>query len=228
MDNLFMNFYQSQGKDFRKLSFNGTLNGSAFSTSITIDQYIPSAQGLCDYLNSTPYFISAGAVAKYVPVPSFLAVLVFYISSVSSDSIRFSGTIDGFGFEKLGFNIPASNLSTSNRYFIGTRHADLSQPPVILVQIDQIPSGISNGYGTMSFVIPNNSSFGSKIIYQNHQKHSCQVIKWDNPVAIQQMTIRLLSCDQLPLETPRQNGTQTNDLDSEVNLVFTINNTMDK
>lgn len=37
MDNLFMNFYQSQGKDFRKIGFNGTLNGNPFQIDITID-----------------------------------------------------------------------------------------------------------------------------------------------------------------------------------------------
>jgi hypothetical protein len=37
MDNLFMNFYQSQGKDFRILQFNGTLNGVVFATTIRID-----------------------------------------------------------------------------------------------------------------------------------------------------------------------------------------------
>lgn len=37
IDNLFMNFYQSQGKDFRVMNFNGTFNGSPFITTIVID-----------------------------------------------------------------------------------------------------------------------------------------------------------------------------------------------
>lgn len=42
------------------------------------------------------------------------------------------------------------------------------------------------------------------------------------------MRIRVLSCDQLPLETPRQLGARTNQLECEMTLVFTINNTLDQ
>ncbi len=58
MDNLFMNFYQSQGKDFRRLSFNGSLGGVNFQTSISIDQYIKSPTSFCDYLSADPYFVA--------------------------------------------------------------------------------------------------------------------------------------------------------------------------
>ena len=110
----------------------------------------------------------------YVPPASYLDVMQFYICRTNDANIRFTGTIDGFGFEKLGYTgLPKSNASRLDRYFVGTGIADLSQPPSVLLQFDQLPSGVSNGYGTMSFIIPNNSTYGSKILYQNHQKHSC-------------------------------------------------------
>lgn len=98
-----------------------------------IDQYIPSAQGFCDYLNKLPYFSTRNAVAKYVAPSSYLSVMQFYIALSTNDNVRFVGSIDGAGFEKLGYILPASNTLVANRYFIGTRHADLSQPPVIIV-----------------------------------------------------------------------------------------------
>jgi len=133
MDNLFMNMYQSQGKDFRQLSFNGTLNGAAFQVSILIDQYIKNPQSFCDYLTAHPYFVSKAATVKYVAPASYLDVMQFYICLTLNDATRFIGTIDGYGFDKLGYNIPASNAAVPSRYFISTRHADLSQPPVVLV-----------------------------------------------------------------------------------------------
>jgi hypothetical protein len=128
-----MNFYQSQRKDFRILTFNGTLNGVPFSTTLQIDQYIPNAQGFCDFLNDTAYFKLNNAKAVYVAPASYLYVMQFYICLTTSDAVRFVGTISGDGFDKLGYVLPASNAGLANRYFIGSRHADLSQPPVILV-----------------------------------------------------------------------------------------------
>lgn len=189
-----MNFYPSQGKDFRVLSFAGTFNGSPFNTTVTIDQYIKSLDSLCRYLSDLDYFKAQGAVVTRIAEPDYLDTFAFDIRSSANAAVKFVGTLTGAGWEKLGFALPANN-SVGSTTFYGTRHADLSQPPVILVQIDQIPSGISNGFGTMSFMVPNNSSYGSKIIYQNVQKHSCQTIKWDTPVTINQMNIRLLSCD---------------------------------
>jgi hypothetical protein len=106
---------------------------------------------------------------KYVQPPSFLDVFQFYISLSTNDATRFSGTISGDGFEKLGFKVPF----TGGTVFAGVKHLDLSQPPVIIIQIDNIPSGISNGFGTMSFAIPNNASYGGKILYQNTIQDSC-------------------------------------------------------
>lgn len=120
---------------------------------------------------------------KYVAPPSYLDVFQFYISLKTSDATRFTGTISGAAFDKLGYTVPVANGFGAQ--FTGVRHADLSQPPVFLLQIDQLPSGVSNGFGTMAFAIPNNASYGAKVLYQNHQKHSCQVIKWDSPVPIQ-------------------------------------------
>ena len=134
-----------------------------------IDQYLKSAQALCDWVSAQQYFKDKNAVMKYVAPPSYLDVLQFYICLSTNDATRFVGTISGDGFEKLGFVVPFNG----GPIFTGVKHLDLSQPPVILIQMDQLPSGISNGFGTLSFAIPNNASYGGKILYQNHQKHSC-------------------------------------------------------
>jgi hypothetical protein len=54
--------------------------------------------------------------------PSYLDTLNFYIFRTGSDAIRFSGTISGDGFEKLGFMVPFNG----GPVYRGVRHVDLS------------------------------------------------------------------------------------------------------
>ena len=70
---------------------------------------------------------------KYIPPVSYLDIMQFYICRTTNDAVRFVGYIYGDGFEKLGFKVPFANDYNSDRRFVGSRHADLSQPPVILL-----------------------------------------------------------------------------------------------
>lgn len=59
---------------------------------------------------------------KYIAPPSYLDTFQFYIARSDNDAVRFSGTISGGAFEKLGFNVPF----TGGPIFTSVRHADLS------------------------------------------------------------------------------------------------------
>ena len=84
-------------------------------------------------MNDQPYFVAANAKMVYAEPTSYLHIFTFYIRKIAVNETRFIGTITGDGFDKLGFNLPTSDDGSANRLFKGKRHADLSQPPVILV-----------------------------------------------------------------------------------------------
>lgn len=59
---------------------------------------------------------------KYVAPPTYLDVFQFYICLSTADATRFSGTISGGAFDKLGYDVPF----TGGTVFAGKRHMDLS------------------------------------------------------------------------------------------------------
>lgn len=123
----------------------------------------------------------------------------------------------GGAWEKLGFRV-----GTQRQIHTAEKTFDLTQSPAILISFGNLPNVMRSKYGSYSFMVPNTSSFGSRIFYNSIVDRTCQHIKLPYPVSVDRLRIRLNNCDLKPLETVRANAVTTNSQGIECILVFTI------
>lgn len=83
---------------------------------------------------------------------------------------------------------------------------DFTQTPVINIRFDSVSNQCSTAYGSYTFSLLNNSSFGGRITYQNAMLPSMQQLVFPKLLALRRLTVTLLDCDQQPLRTVQGNS----------------------